>query len=80
MQTGPAHSALHSLEQREGASHSASLSPTLKLPVERSGPGLVSWELGGATVGMIAAGWGSEEEAAAAARGPALALVPQGTP
>ena len=48
--------------------------------MERSGPGLVSWELGGATVGMTAAGWGSEEEAAAAARGPALALVPQGTP
>lgn len=42
--------------------------------------GAVSWELGGATVGMTAAGWGNEEEAAAEARGPALALMPQGTP
>lgn len=44
--------------------------------MECSGPGLVSWELGGATVGMTAAGWGSEEEAAEA-RGPALGLVPK---
>lgn len=81
MQTGPANSALHSLEQREGASRSASLPPTLKLPMELSGPGLVSWELGGSTVGgSTAAGWGSEEEEAVEARGPALALRPQGTP
>ena len=48
--------------------------------MELSGPGLVSWELGGSTVGMTAAGWGSEEEEAVEAHGPALALRPQGTP
>lgn len=76
MQTGPANSALHSLEQREGASRSASLPPTLKLPMELSGPGLVSWELGGDPQweDPLQLGRGSEEEEAVEARGPALAL------